>query len=66
MRNELYVLKALNEKVRNGEKLPCISDFAKELNMAYPTLAGVLIRLNKQEKIVYKNGKILSVKMEKY
>lgn len=63
MKNEVYVLKVLNEKIRNREKLPCISDFAKELKMPYSTLACILIRLNNQEKIVYKRGKILSVKV---
>lgn len=63
MKNDSLVLKYLSDKVRNNEKLPCLEDMAKDLGFNYFTLAGVLKRLNEQEKIVYKRGKVSSVRV---
>ena len=63
MKNETLVLRYLSEKVRNNEKLPCLEDMAKDLRFNYFTLAGTLRRLSEQEKIVYKRGKVISVRV---
>lgn len=63
---QVKVMNYLTNKVKNGEKLPSLSDLSKELNINYATLSDNLIKLRKMNKISYKSGKILNVYLENY
>ena len=54
----------LTDKVRNNETIPSLREVAKDIDVNYSTMCGVLQQLNKQGKIVYKCGKIKRVLTE--
>lgn len=64
--NQIKIMNYLINKVKNGEKLPCLDDMSKDLEIKYCTLSDNLIKLRKMGKIDYKCGRVLRVIMEDF